>query len=156
FYSLLGAAQREIWQSAYFNPLSALEFRPEFDRITNPHILDLMRSVPGEQGRRIVALAFLSFFRMLRYLHLLDATAREHGDSARRSGGVAFLVMSVLRSDARALTGYLRQRSGVLLADGFERELFKVPARDVGARYESLLAEGHRLIEIRATLEGIA
>jgi hypothetical protein len=98
----------------------------------------------------------LSIFRMLRYLALLDATTREHGESARRAGGVVFLVMSVLRSDARALTGYLRQRSGMLLADGFERELFKVPAREVHTRYESLLAEGHRLIEIRATLEGIA
>ena len=156
FYSMLGAAQREIWQSAYFNPLSALEFRPEFDRITNPHILDLMRSVPGEQGRRIVALAFLSLFRMLRYLTLLDASTRDPGETSRRAGGIVYLVLSVLRSDARALTGYLRQRSGPLLADGFERELFKIPARDVSVRYESLLAEGHRLIEIRATLEGIA
>ena len=56
FYALLGVAQREIAQTAFFNPLHALEFRPEFDRITNAQMLELMRSVPGEQARRLVAL----------------------------------------------------------------------------------------------------
>src|SRR5579883_956426 len=51
FYALLGVAQREIARSVYFNPLQALEFRPEFDRITNRPILDAMRAVPGEQAR---------------------------------------------------------------------------------------------------------
>jgi hypothetical protein len=70
--------------------------------------------------------------------------------------GIVYLVMSVLRSDARALTGYLRQRAGALLADGYERELLRTPAAYIAARYESLLAEGHRLIGIKATLVGIA
>jgi hypothetical protein len=157
FYSLLAVAHREIWHSTYFNPLTALEFRPEFDRITNPHILELTRGVPGEHGRRLVALAFLSLFRMLRYLSLLEAAAlRERADAARPLAGVVYLVMSVLRSDARALTGYLRKRSGPLLAEGLERDIFRIPAKDIGARYDALLLEGHRLIEIRATLEGIA
>jgi len=34
FYATASLAQREIAQNAYFNPLSGLEFRPEFDRIT--------------------------------------------------------------------------------------------------------------------------
>ena len=157
FYALLGAAQREVFASSHFNPLTALEFRPEFDRITNAHILELMRSVPGEQGRRIVALTFLSLFRMLRYIALAEEHVREHSDDApRRAAGIVYLVLSVLRSDARALTGYLRQRAGVLLGEGFERELFKVPARDLAARYDPLMAEGHRLLEIRSTLEGIS
>ena len=33
FYAHLGDGQREIAQSIFFNPLVALEFRPEFDRI---------------------------------------------------------------------------------------------------------------------------
>src|SRR6202034_3264193 len=132
FYALLGSAQREVLASAHFNPLTALEFRPEFDRITNAHILDLMRSVPGEQGRRIVALTFLSLFRMLRYITLAEERVRDGDDAPRRAAGVVSLVLSVLRSDARALTGYLRQRAGMLLGEGFERELFKVAARDLG------------------------
>src|SRR5215472_3621379 len=68
FYALMAVGQREIAQSVYFNPLHALEFRPEFDRITNAQMLELIRSVPGEQARRLVALTVLSLFRMLRYL----------------------------------------------------------------------------------------
>jgi hypothetical protein len=156
FFALLGVAQREIARSAFFNPLSALEFRPEFDRITHPQMLELMRSVPGVHARRLVALAFLSLFRMLRYLTLLESVARESSESARRAGGVVYLVMSVLRSDARALSGYLRQRSGPRLAESYENDLFRVSVDRIGSEYERLLAEGHKLIAIKATLEGIS
>ncbi len=154
FYALFGVAQREVAQSAYFNPLVALEFRPEFDRISNPRILELMRSVPGEHARRLVALTFLSLFRMLRYLTLLEGTVREH-EGSRRSIGVVYVVLSVLRSDARALTAYLRHRAGRALAEGFERDLFAVPAGQMVERFDGLFAEGRRLLSMRSTLEGI-
>src|SRR5580704_15402425 len=93
FYALLGVAQREIAQSVYFNPLHALEFRPEFDRITKAQMLDLIRSVPGEQARRLVALTLLALFRMLRYLSLAETVARETTDSPRRSIAVVYLVL---------------------------------------------------------------
>jgi hypothetical protein len=155
FYALLRSAQREVLASAHFNPLTALEFRPEFDRISNPRILELTRSVPGEEGGRLVALTFLSLFRMLRYLALAEDCVRGGEDAPRRAPGLAYLVLSVLRSDARALTGHLRQRTGPLLADGFERDLFRVPARELASRRDALLAEGHRLAEIKGTLEGV-
>ncbi|MDB4941819.1 MAG: hypothetical protein JWP97_1353 [Labilithrix sp.] len=151
FYATLSVAQREVGQSAFFNPLAALEFRPEFDRITNQRVLELMRQVPGEQARKLVALTILSLFRMLRYLTLLDHVVREP-----RPAGNVFLILSVLRSDARALTDYLRKQAGEQLADSYERELFKVPASQIAARYEEMLAEAHRLVAIKATLEGIA
>jgi hypothetical protein len=156
FYALLGVAQREIGQNVYFNPLHALEFRPEFDRITKAPMLDLIRSVPGEPARRLVALALLALFRMLRYLQLAEQVARETTDSPRRSVAVVYLVLSVLRSDARALSGYLRRRAGPLLADGFDADCFLVPASEVAAEYERLLARGHELRDIKATLEGVA
>ncbi len=155
FYALSSLAQGEVQRSAYFNPLSALEFRPEFDRITNQRILELTRSIPQDHARRLVALTFLSLFRMLRYLAVMEATAREEPDG-RRVGGVVYLVLSVLRSDARALTSYLRHRAGPLLAEGYERALFRVPAAEIGARYDALLADGHRLLDVKASLEGIA
>jgi hypothetical protein len=151
FYATLSVAHREVSQSAFFNPLAALEFRPEFDRITNARVLELMRQVPGEQARRLVALTFLSLFRLLRYLTLLDHVVREP-----RPAGVAYLCLSVLRSDARALTDYLRKQAGEQLADSYERELFKVPASQIAARYEALTAEAHRLLTIKSTLGGIA
>jgi len=151
FYATLSVAHREVSQSAFFNPLAALEFRPEFDRITNVRVLELMRQVPGEQARRLVALTFLSLFRMLRYLSLLDHVVREP-----RPAGVVYLILSVLRSDARALTDYLRKQAGEQLADSYERELFKIPASQIGAKYEEMLAEAHRLLSIKATLGGIS
>jgi hypothetical protein len=154
FYAHLTTALREIAQSEYFNPLSALEFRPEFDRIASPQVLELIQGVPGEQAHRLVALTFLSLFRMLRYTKLLDAIAVDHVD--RRVAGRAYLVLAVLRSDARALSNFLRRRAGGLLADGFEKDLLRVPARDLAERYEELEDEGRRLGEIKGALGGVA
>ncbi len=151
FYAALSIAHREVSQSAFFNPLVALEFRPEFDRITNPRVLELMRQVPGEQARKLVALTFLALFRMLRYVALLEHVVREP-----RPSGLVHLVLSVLRSDARALTDHLRKQSGQQLAESFERELFKIPASHIHDRYDELFAEAHRLVAIKATLGGIA
>jgi hypothetical protein len=151
FYAAMSVAHREVAQSAFFNPLVALEFRPEFDRITNQRLLELMRQVPGEQARRLVALAFLALFRMLRYVSLLESVARE-----QRPAGLVYLVLSVLRSDARALTDYLRKQTGQQLAESFARELFKIPASQIQSRHRELQAEAHRLLMIKATLGGIS
>lgn len=156
FYAVLTTAQREVGNNAFFNPLTALEFRPEFDRIKSSQVLDLIRGVPGDQAHRLVALAFLSLFRMLRYLRLLGRIAVESAGRRRRVAGRAYLVLSVFRSDARALGAYLRQRSGALLAESFERDLMLVPASQVAERAASLRAAGHRLIAIKSALEGIA
>ena len=152
FYSVLRVAQRETALSTYFNPLHALEFRPEFDRITNPQMLELLRSVPGDQPRRLVALTVLSLFRMLRYIALVEAFARDSTDTTRRPAGLVYLVLSVLRSDARALSGYLRRRAGALLADGFDADVFRVSAGDLAANYDRLLARGHELRHVLAVL----
>jgi hypothetical protein len=156
FYALLGVAQREVAACAYFNPLHGLEFRPEFDRITNPQMLELIRNVPGEAARRLVALTMLSLFRMLRYLGLVERVAREATDSPRRSVAVVYLVLSVLRSDARALSGYLRRRSGPLLAAGYEAEVLRLPAHELAGAYDGLRARGAELRDVKATLEGAA
>lgn len=156
FYAVTSTVQREIGQNAFFNPLRALEFRPEFDRITSPEVLDLIRSVPGPEAHRLVALTFLSLFRMLRYVRLLGRIAVETGARRRRVAGRAYVVAAVLRSDARALSDYLRRHAGDLLAENFSRDVFSVPASSLIERAGSLRAAGHRLISIRSALEGIA
>jgi hypothetical protein len=155
FHALLATVYREIDRSAFFNPLNALEFRPEFDRIKSAQVLDLIRSVPGAEPHRLVALTFLSLFRMLRYLSLLGRIAGDV-DRRRQQVGSTYLVLSVLRSDARALSDYLRQNSGLLLAEGFERDLMSLNASHVRSRSAALRAVGHRLIGIRSALQGIA
>ncbi|HVY28049.1 MAG TPA: hypothetical protein VHB79_15940 [Polyangiaceae bacterium] len=155
FHAALSQVYREIDRSQYFNPLSALEFRPEFDRIKSAQVLELIRSVPGAEAHRLVALTFLSLFRMLRYLTLINRILSDPG-KRREQVGSTYLVLSVLRSDARALSDYLRQRSGQLLAESFERDLMGVPASQIRERTPTLRASGHRLIGIKSALEGIA
>ncbi len=147
FFAVLGVAHGEVSTSAFFNPLSALEFRPEFDRITNVRLLELTRQVGDESARRLVALTVLSIFRMLKYLELLETNM---------GTGPTYLVLSVLRSDARALTSHLQKRAGVQLAEAYEKQLFRRPARELAERYEALREEGHRLVHLKATFGGIA
>jgi hypothetical protein len=154
FYATLASVMRETAQSRFFNPLAALEFRPEFDRIPSAQVLELIHGVQGEQAHRLVALCFLSLFRMLRYLRLLETLASDHTD--KRIGGRAYLVLGVLRSDARALSGYLRQKSGELLAEGYAHDLLKVPAHQLASRFDDLRREGARLVAVKGALTGVA
>src|SRR5688572_162438 len=119
FHATLSTVYREIDKNSFFNPLTALEFRPEFDRIKSAQVLDLIRGVPGPEAHRLVALTFLSLFRMLRYISVLAKIAADP-TRRRQQFGRIYLVLSVLRSDARALSDYLRQRAGPLLAESFE------------------------------------
>src|SRR6185312_221117 len=155
-YALLAVAQRVVAQTTYFNSLQALEFRPEFDRITSTQMLERMRGVSCGQARRLVALTVLSLFRMLRYVSLVETLAREPTDAPKRSVALVYLVLSVLRSDARALSGYLRRRAGPLLASGFEEDLFRRSSLEISTDYERLLARGHELRDVKATLEGVS
>ena len=150
FFSILGLVQREVARNSFFNPITALEFRPEFDRIKSAEVFDLVQTVAGDEAHRLVALSFLALFRMIRYLDLVESFASEVTPSR------AYLALAALRSDARALSGHLRGHSGAHLAEGFEREVFSMSSRAVGLRYEALLAEGHRLLGIKGALEGIA
>lgn len=156
FYAVLSLVQREVGRNTYFNPLTALEFRPEFDRIKSSQVLDLIRSVPGEEAHRLVALTFLSLFRMLRYVQLLDQLALESVNKRNRVAGRAYLVLSVLRSDARALSDYLRQRSGDLLGSSFEHTIMTATASELMESADQFRVLGHRLIGVRTALDGIA
>ncbi len=156
FYSLLALAQREVSKNTYFNPIHAFEFRPEFDRITGAPMLAVIRAVSGEPVRRLVALTVLSMFRMLRYIAAAERVLQEPTDGSKRSVAVVYLVLSVLRSDARALANDLRRQASGLLADAFASELHQLPAHRMREDYESLVRRGNSLHELKATLAGLA
>jgi hypothetical protein len=155
FYAAASVVQREVAHNAFFNPLSALEFRPEFDRIKSPDVLEVIRGGSRGKTHHFVALTFLSLFRMLRYLRLVGRILAETGKRDLVAGR-ALLVLSVLRSDARALSHYLRRRAGPVLAEGYERDVFQVGVGAVREQAPALRAEAHRLVAIRSALEGIA
>ena len=150
YFALLGTITREIGRNTYFDPLVTLEFQPELDRIRNPQVLEVLHRAP-DAAHRVAALCFLSLFRALRYAQLIDSYASTPQSSRR-----AFLILSVLRSDLRALTRYLGQQSGEQMALAFERQLLSVPASELPFQQQDLAKEAAGLIRFRRTLESVA
>ncbi len=151
YYAHHGVVVREIGRNAFFNPLMALEFRPEFDRIKSGEVLDVLYSVRTESAHRVLALAFLTLFRCLRYTQLVDQYAVDPSGTRR-----AYVILAVLRSDVRALVRYLGQRAADAIADGFERDLLAVPARELPTRHRELSTEARTLASLRSAMEAIA
>lgn len=151
YAALHGTIAREVGRNVYFNPLMALEFRQEFDRIQNPDVLEALHAVRSEAAHRVVALTMLALFRALRYLDLVDLYAAD-ASSARR----AYVILAVLRSDLRALTRYLGRNAADAIADGLERDIMLVHAVDVADRAASIRSEARALSSLRSALETAA
>lgn len=151
YAALHGTLAREVGRNVYFNPLMALEFRPEFDRIQSGEVLEALHAVRSEAAHRVVALTVLALFRALRYFDLADHYAAD-ASSARR----AYVILAVIRSDLRALTRYLSRHAGNVIADGLERELLTVHAVDIAERRRALEDEADALSTLRNALETVA
>lgn len=151
YAALHGTVAREVGRNVYFNPLMALEFRPEFDRIQSGEVLEALHAVRSESAHRVVALTVLALFRALRYLDLADRYAAD-ASSARR----AYVIFAVLRSDLRALTRYIGRNAGDVIADGLERDLLSVHAVEIAERRAALVDEARALSTLRNALETAA
>lgn len=151
YAGLHGTIAREIGRNVYFNPLMALEFRPEFDRIQSGEVLEALHAVRSESAHRVVALTVLALFRALRYLDLADRYAAD-ASAARR----AYVILAVLRSDLRALTRYVTRHAADTIADGLERDLLSVHAVEIADRRDALAEEARALSTLRNTLEALA
>lgn len=142
---------REIGRNAYFNPLVALEFRPELDRIRAPEVLEALHGIESEAAHRVTALTFLTLFRALRYLAIVDAYASEEGGVRR-----AYVLLAVMRSDLRALVRFLSRRAADVIADGLEHELLALPAAEASRHHEALSTRARHLRVLRAALQMVA
>ncbi len=151
YSALLGTVTREIGRNAYFNPLTTLEFRPEFDRIRNAEVLDVLHAVDRDTIHRVATLALLTLFRALKYLDLIDEYAKRAATTRR-----AYVILAVLRSDLRAMSRFLTRRAGDVFAGGLEREILEVPAAEIAAQHEALVAHAKALETLRGAFEGIA
>lgn len=151
YTALHGTVAREIGRNVFFNPLMALEFRPEFDRIRNAEVLEALHQIESDAAHRVAALTMLSLFRALRYLELIDEYA---ADAA--SARLAYIILAVLRSDLRALTRYLGRHAADAIADGLERTLMAIPATEIAQRRDTLVEKARELSVLRNTFESIA
>lgn len=151
YFATHGTLAREIGRNAYFNPLMALEFRAEFDRIRSAEVLEALESVPSEAAHRVTALTLLSLFRALRYVSLIEEYASDP-EVVRLS----HVILSALRSDLRALTRFLSRNAGDVMADGFESELLQVGADEIVAAHSELAHVAASLVSLRGTHESLA
>ncbi|MBC7173235.1 MAG: hypothetical protein H5U40_12430, partial [Polyangiaceae bacterium] len=151
YSALLGTVTREIGRNAYFNPLTTLEFRTEFDRIRDAQVLEALHSVENDSVHRVAALASLTLFRALKYIDLLDEYAKQPTTTRR-----AYVILAVLRSDLRAMSRFLTRRSGAVLAGGLEREILAIPASEIASRHVEIATMAKELEGLRGAFEGIA
>ena len=142
---------REVSRSTFFNPLSALEFRPELDVIRAPDVLDVLKGVRTEGAHHVSALALLTLHRGLRYVGLLQSYAADPA-TVRRS----FAIVSVLRSDMRVLSQHLGSRACQVMADGLEKELLELTADELLRREAELETDAKALLTLRRAFENVA
>ncbi len=141
FLSVIKVAQREVHRSVFFNPLAALEFTEEYDRIHPEQILQLVRKTGNEPIQKVFATVFLSLFRLLKYIDQADRLRQEK--EAEIAGLWAWLA--VLRCDARALTVFLKRNSPVGMAQGFGSLYESLPSSKVRDEFDTFSAEFKRL-----------
>jgi hypothetical protein len=151
FHALHATVTREVGRNVYFNPLVTLEFRPEYDRIRVPEVLEALAAVRSEAAHRVTALTLLALFRALRYVRAIDSYA-----VGADQVPLGYVALAVLRSDLRALSRFLSRRAAGMIADGFEQELLSVPARDIGPYERTLHAQAAALLGLRSVLETVA
>lgn len=151
FAAVQTTVAREVGRNTFFNPLVALEFQPEFDRIRNPTVLEALNTVRFDTTHRVAALSFLSMFRARAYLQVVDRYAADP-ELTR----LAYVMFSVFRSDVRALSRFLGRRAKDVVADGLEREIMAMPALSVVSDRDKLAAHLGEAAALRAHLESTA
>lgn len=153
FYATAAIAEREIAQNAFFNPLRALEFRPEFDTLKSTALLSALGKVPPGKASELVTLTVLSLARQLHYLRLL---ARISAEQRELTAARLYLVASVMFSDARALSEHLLRTGGPSLSGAFGRGLLEVPRTEIVARRGDLSSLADLFSDVRSALHSIA
>ncbi len=147
FFAALTTLRREVEHNGCFNPLTLLEFRPEFDRIRSTEVLESLQSCETDTAHRLASLTFLSHFRLLRVVQTMATAATDPTYSVR-----AYVFLSVLRAECDALVDVLQNRAGEMLADTLAREVLRLVAADVRTRFDALAAETEQLNRARAAM----
>ena len=150
FSASIRLVQREVHRSEFFDPLASLEFRAEFDRIRSVTVLEVIAGIESDPSRRVAALTFLSLFRLLRYIDLVDE------EQAKIAGfGPLFAYLALLRSDAEALAAFLSRDSATWVSDGFGREFESCDPSGLTARFDGLEKEFASLKSLRELFESL-
>lgn len=105
FTSMGKLINREIKQCRYIEMLVAYKFKVQYDRVDNPSIAALIRSVHNEGLRQDLAKVFLELFRLLRYLEFVEKDL-ERDRPLKNS----LLIFSLINSEMRLLFDFIETR----------------------------------------------
>ena len=147
FSNIIHLAQREIHRSTFFDPLAALEFREEFDKVRPDKILQLIQNIESEPARRVMSLTFLSLFRLLKYLKCIHRAI-----SQKVPPGVLFAWLAVLRSDIRALIIFFKREAARWLSSGFGKLYDRLTPETLSSMYGNLREEFQHLRSLKELL----
>ncbi len=147
FSNIIHLAQREIHRSTFFDPLAALEFREEFDKVHPDRMLHLIQNIESEPARRVMTLTFLSMFRLLKYMRCIRRAI-----SQKVPPRVLLAWLAVLRSDTRALIIFFKREASRWLSSGFAKLYDRLPPVTLSSRYAGLHDEFKRLRAVKELL----
>ncbi len=121
FFNLGSLISREISANRYFNPMSTIAFRPEYDRVGHRRISRIVKSVSDPELRKNFSVVILAFFRLLHYLEFVESRTSRI-DILRNS----LLFFALINSEARHMIEFIEKNLPLNLAtakDPKSREL---------------------------------
>jgi len=98
FYYLEQMIAREITANRFFNPFRALGFIPHYDVVRSPRITKVVNKIENRELRKLISVAVLLLFKLLRYLSLIDAETK---DLSKLKDSL--LVFSIINSEGKVL-----------------------------------------------------
>jgi len=102
FFHLGSLTSRAIVQNRFFNPVSGIEFRPEYDRVENLIVKRAISSLNDSRLRHFISVIILAFYRLLRYLSSIDERSVEM-DKLKQG----LIVFALINSESRQLIRHL-------------------------------------------------
>ena len=94
---------KEIRESIFFNPFRRA-LNPEFDRITNPRISDIVRAIGQGEVKKHVSVIYLYLFRLMRFMGFIDVETQRP-----ISLNSSLIVLILMKSELAAFQGYLEK-----------------------------------------------
>lgn len=96
---------REIRKGVYFDFFLERRFETFFDKVNNPQIIRIVRSIQIPQYKRSIASVFLEFFRVLRFLHSITMQMQD-AHALKRS----LLIFSLIYAELKWVLLYLEEQ----------------------------------------------
>jgi hypothetical protein len=92
---------KEIRDNSFLNPFRK-DINPEFDKIENHDISDIVKSIKDRETKKYISILYLYLFRFLRYLKHIDITSQQS-----ITLNSSLLILILLRSEINVFHKYI-------------------------------------------------